>query len=279
MSAQGGDALRVGGLDALRLARSERGDGRHQTVSARLAGREVVIKIYGRKRGRLATGLRSFGHRFLVGKSALDARARRDTEARLLQLWAEHGFAVPRVLPLSLPEPIAEPYLVLERIEGGLVDARLRDPAASGLEPALAAFATAQSRRHDLAEKLREPGLVHAHPSFAHLIDRAGVFTYFDFEYAYTDARRIESLVDVELAGFIGSLQRAAGARAQGLLREWLRGYTNRCRLERAASGGAIGRFRGLAGLSQWLPFLRGRGPRRLRQSVAALGAALERSR
>jgi tRNA A-37 threonylcarbamoyl transferase component Bud32 len=278
MSVGVGGALRVGGLDAVVLARSARGDGRHQTVSARLAGRDVVIKIYGRKRGRLSTGVRSFGHRFLVGKTGLSARARRDTEARLLALWAGHGFAVPAVLALALPEPIAEPVLVLERVDGPLVDARLRDPAARELAPALAAFASAQSRRHALAESLREPGLVHAHPSFAHLIDRAGVFTYFDFEYAYTDARRIEALVDVEIAGFIGSLARAAGPRAPELLRGWLRGYTDRCRLERAAAGGAVGRFRGLAGLSEWAPFLRGQGPRRLRQSIVALRAELERS-
>jgi len=138
MSAAIGSALRVGGLDASLLARSERGDGRHQVVSAQLGGREVVVKLYGRKRAQLPTLLRAFGHRFLVGKTGLSARARCETEARLLRLWRAHGFAAPELLGLSLPEPIAQPYLVLERIDGPTVDARLRDPhaAQAGLEAA-----------------------------------------------------------------------------------------------------------------------------------------------
>src|SRR5262249_34383708 len=102
MSTAAGRPVRVGGLDGVLLARSERGDGRHQVVSARLGGRDVVVKIYGRKRALLPTWLRAFGHRFLVGKTGLSARTRRDTEARLLGLWRDHGFAVPGCLGESL---------------------------------------------------------------------------------------------------------------------------------------------------------------------------------
>jgi hypothetical protein len=248
-------------------------------VSARLRGRDVVVKIYGRKRAPLPTWVRAFGHRFLVGKTGLSARVRRDTEARLLELWRAHGFAVPECLAWPLPEPIPEPYLVLERVEGATVDARMRAADAAELEPALRAFAAEWSRRHALAESLREPGLVHAHPGFAHLIDRAGVFTAFDFEYAYTDANRVEQLVDVEIAGFVTSLRRAAGARAAPWLRALVAGYGDRHRLERAAAHGAVGRFRALESLAGFAPFLRGRGPRKLRESVAALAAELERPR
>ena len=281
MNAAVGSAVRVGGLDGVLLARSERGDGRHRVVSARLGGRDVVVKLYGRKRPRLATAVRAFGHRFLVGKSGLSARTRRDTEARLLGLWRGHGFAVPEVLALELPERVAEPCLVLERIDGATVDVRLRDPSAatSELEAGMARFAAEWSRRHALAERLAEPGLVHAHPGFAHLIDRRGVWHYFDFEYSYTDVRRIEQLVDVEIAGFVASLRRAAAGRAPALLRALVAGYTDRGRLERAAAHGAVGRFRALESLARLAPALRGRGPRKLRESVAALGAELERAR
>ncbi|HTO06607.1 MAG TPA: hypothetical protein VMR86_06075 [Myxococcota bacterium] len=279
MSAATGRAVRVGGLDGVLLARSERGDGRHQVVSARMRGREVVVKVYGRKRAPLPTWLRGFGHRFLVGKTGLSARTRRDTEARLLGLWRAHGFAVPECLAWPLPEPPAEPVLVMERVDGPTVDARLRSAALPELEPALRAFAAEWSRRHALAESLREPALLHAHPSFAHLIDRAGVFTAFDFEYAYTDAGRVEQLVDVEIAGFVASLQRAAGARAAPWLRALVEGYTDRRRLERAVAHGAVGRFRALESVAVLAPFLRGRGPRKLRESVAALAAELERAR
>ncbi len=281
MSAAIGSAVRVGGLDGILLARSERGDGRHQVVLVRLDGREVVVKLYGRKRAHVPTALRAFGHRFLVGKTGLSARARRDTETRLVGLWRAHGFATPALLELSLPEPVVQPYVVLERIDGPTVDALLRDPDAAQekLEPALIRFGADWSRRHGLAERLDEPGLVHAHASFAHILEGGGAWTYFDFEYAYTDVRRVEQLVAVEIAGFVASLRRAAGVRAVPLLRALVEGYTDRGRLRRAAAQGAVGRFRGLEPLARLLPLLRGRGPRKLRESVAALTAELERAR
>lgn len=277
MSGAVGRAVRVGGLDGVLLARSERGDGRHQVVSARLGGRDVVIKVYARKRAYLPTALRGFGHRFLVGKTGLGAQTRRDTEARVLGLWRAHGFAVPRVLELETPEPIAAPHLVLERLAGPTVDLRLREPSAgAGLEAGLRAFAAEWSRRHGLAETLREPGLVHAHPGFAHLIDCGGAWSAFDFEYAYTDAGRVEELVAVEIAGFVASLRRAAAARAPALLRALVAAYPERARLERVVRAGAVGRFRALEPLARLIPALRGRGPRKLRESVAALREALE---
>ncbi|MFI5316339.1 MAG: hypothetical protein ACHQ6T_11610 [Myxococcota bacterium] len=281
MSAAIGGRVRVGGLDAVLLARSARGDGRHRVVSLRLGGRDVVVKIYGRKRPRFATAMREFGHRFLVGKTGLAPSTRRDTEARLLALWRAHGFAVPEAPPLELPEPIAEPYLVLGRVEGPTVDARLRDPAAPAvaLEAGMARFGAEWSRRHALAEQLGEPGLVHAHPGFTHLIDGGGAWTTFDFEYAYTDVRRVEQLVAVEIAGFVASLCRASGARAAPLLRALVEGYTDRRRLECVVAQGAVGRFRALESLAGVAPVLRRRGPRKLRESVAALAAELERGR
>jgi hypothetical protein len=216
-----------------------------------------------------------------VGKTGLSARARRDTEARVVGLWREHGFAAPALLELSLPEPVAQPYLVLERIAGPTVDARLRDAGApqAELEAALRRFAADWSRRHALAERLGEPGLVHAHAGFTHLLEGGGAWTYFDFEYAYTDVRRVEQLVAVEIAGFVASLRRAAGTRAVPLLRALVEGYTDRGRLRRAATQGAVGRFRGLERVARVLPGLRGRGPRKLRESVAALESELQRAR
>jgi tRNA A-37 threonylcarbamoyl transferase component Bud32 len=281
MSGAIGGAVRVGGLDGVLLARSERGDGRHQVVSTRLGGRDVVVKLYGRKRAYLPTLLRAFGHRFLVGKTGLSARARRDTEARLIGLWRAHGFAAPAVLDLALPEPVFGPYLVLERIDGPTVDARLRDPGAAqtDLGAGLARFAAEWSRRHGLAERLAEPGLVHAHASFAHLLEHGGEWSTFDFEYAYTDVRRVEQLVAVEIASLVATLRRAAGARAAPLLRALVAGYTDRGRLERVVADGAVGRFRGLESLARVIPALRARGPRKLRESVAALRAELDRAR
>ena len=277
MSESVGAPIRVAGLDGRVLAISRRGDGRHQVVSALLHGRPVVVKLYGRKRARLPTLARAFGHRFLVAKTGLSARMRRDTEARLLRLWRAQGFAVPEVLDLALPEPDERPYLVLEQIEGATVHARLADPSIplERLEAEISRFGADWCRRHALAERLREPGLVHAHPSFAHLLDREGEWLNFDFEYAYTDPRRVETLIAVEIAGFVASLQRAARARSPVLLRALVAAYPDRDRLARVGRSATVGRFPLLDALTSHVPILRARGPRKLRESVRALGDAL----
>lgn len=278
MSASLGPPVRVAGLDAQLLAISRRGDGRHQVVSARLAGRDVVVKLYGRKRPWLPTLARSFGHRFLVAKTGLGAHTRRDTEARLLRLWREHGFAVPELLGLALPEPDPRPYLVLEQVDGRTVQAELRDPAVplDRLETGIADFARDWCRRHALAERLREPGLVHAHPSFSHLLDRSGEWVTFDLEYAYTDSRRVDTLVAVEIAGFVASLLRAAGPRAGALLRALVASYPDHERLARVGRSAGVGRFPALDRLTSHLPRLRASGPRKNRDSVSALAHELE---
>jgi tRNA A-37 threonylcarbamoyl transferase component Bud32 len=278
MSARVGAPVRVAGLDGRLLAISRRGDGRHQVVSARLDGRAVVVKLYGRKRPWFPTLARSFGHHFLVAKTGLAAHTRRATEARLLRLWREHGFAVPEILELSLPEPDERPYLVLEQIEGPTVQAELRDVSVplERLEAGMARFGADWCRRHTLAEKLREPSLVHAHPGFSHLLDREGEWVCFDLEYAYTDQSRVDTLIAVEIAGFVASLQRAAGARAAPLLRALVAAYPDHDRLERVGRSATVGRFPALDLLSSRIPGLRARGPRKLRDSVSALARELE---
>jgi hypothetical protein len=281
MSAAVGAPVRVAGLDGRLLAQSERGDGGHQVVSARLGGRDVVLKLYGRKRALAPTLARAFGHRFLVAKTGLGAKTRRDTEERVLRLWRAHGFAVPEVLELALPAPDPRPHLVMESVAGRTVSAELRDPAAAlaALEAGLARFAPEWSRRHDLAESLAEPALVHAHPSFNHAIDRAGEWVSFDFEYAYTDRRRVAALVSVEIAGFVASLAHYAGARFETLLAALVEAYPQRERLERAEHDATVGRFPLVERASRVVPALRGGGPRKLRASLAALGRALEAAR
>lgn len=272
-----GMPIRVAGLDGTLLAISRGGDGRHQVVSAQIQGRPVIVKLYGRKRTRFPTLARAFGHRFLVAKTGLAARTRRDTDARILGLWRQHGFAVPEVLDLPLPEPDDRPFLVLERVDGATVRSELRDarfPIAR-LEAGLTRFGAEWCRRHALAEKLREPGLIHSHPGFEHLIDRDGEWVSFDFEYAYTDPRRVETLVAVEIAGFVASLQRAAGKRADALLRVLVAAYPDRDRLARVGHSALVGRFPAVDAFTSLVPALRSRGPRKLRASVGALARAL----
>ena len=196
-----------------------------------------------------------------------------------MRLWRAHGFTVPEILELSLPEPDERPYLVLEQIEGPTVQAELRDVSIplERLEAGMAEFGAAWCRRHALAERLREPGLVHAHPSFAHLLDWRSDWVTFDFEYAYTDPRRVERLVAVEIAGFVSSLHSAAGARAAPLLRSLVAAYPDHDRLARVERFAATGRFPALDRLAARVPALRARGPRRSQDSVRALTRELQR--
>jgi tRNA A-37 threonylcarbamoyl transferase component Bud32 len=249
-------------------------------VSARLAGRDVVVKLYGRKRPWFPTLARSFGHRFLVAKTGLGAQVRRNTEERLLRLWRQHGFAVPELLDVPLPEPDPRPQLVMEHVAGRTVQSELRDRSVplERLEAGIARFGAEWCRRHALAERLREPGLVHAHPSFSHLLDRDGEWVTFDLEYAYVDPSRVDTLVAVEIAGFVASLLRAAGPRADALLRALVASYPDHARLARVGRAASVGRFPALDRLTAHLPRLRASGPRKSRDSVHALEAALERS-
>ena len=280
MSLPVGASIRVAGLEGRLLAESERGDGGHQVVSVRVGGRELVLKLYGRKRGVGATLLRGFGHRFLVGKTGLHPRTRRDTEERVLRTWRNHGFAVPEVLELRLPEPDPRPLLALEHVSGRTVSAELRDPTSSrpSLEAGLARFGEAWSRRHDLAEALGEPALVHAHPSFNHVIDRGGEWVSFDFEYAYTDPRRVPTLIAVEIAGFVGSLAHYAGERFEPLLAALVAGYPRRGRLARAGREAMVGRFPLAEQASRVVPALRAQGRKKLRDGLSALARELERA-
>jgi hypothetical protein len=185
------------------------------------------------------------------------------------------------VLELALPAPDPRPHLVLEHVAGRTVSAELRDPAvpSATLVAGLARFAPEWSRRHDLAESLEEPGLVHAHPSFNHAIDRAGEWVSFDFEYAYTDRRRVPALVAVEIAGFVASLAHYGGARFEPLLAALVAAYPERSRLARAVREAAVARFPLVERASRAFPVLRAGGPRKLRDGLAALGRALAAAR
>ena len=86
----------------------------------------------------------------------------------------------------------------------------------------------------------------------------------------------METLVAVEIAGFVASLVRAAGARAEPLVRALVAAYPDRERLARVGRSAAVGRFPALDRLTSSLPRVRASGARKSRASVRALGLALE---
>ncbi len=229
--------MQLFGLDAEVLAHSERGDGRHWVLKVELDGRPLVVKLYGRKRDWLRDFLRDVGQRFLVGKSGMTPAARMQTERATLELWHRHGFRVPRVLDATLPAEVPKLRLVLESIEGGTVRDLLADPRVPLMEKrrVTAQCVSEWTRRHELALRLREPGLIQVHATFGHVLRSGDALVTFDFEVAWR-RRDVERLVEIELLGFLGSFGPWVAADQLDLLLETVvAGYSPRDRLAAVA--------------------------------------------
>ena len=259
------------GLDAEVLARSARGDGRHQVLRLIQGGRPVVLKLYGRKRDRLRDWLRDLGHRLLAGKSGMSPPARLRTERAALELWRRHGFRVPDVLDVALPSEVPSLRLVLEWIDGCRMKEMLADPAVplDAKRRLLGRCAHEWGRRHELALQLAEPALLHAHASFAHVLVAGEEPVSIDFEVAWR-RRDVERLVSLELAGFFDSLARCAPPpQVDALLDAVVAAYPARERLARVAADARGGPYRAFT----WLA----RAARRLTARGRAIGATLGR--
>jgi len=220
---------------------------RQRVVSLDLEGRRVIVKLFGHRRGPFRTLVRDLSHRLLVSRTSATPAGRQATERRLLNLWREHGFLVAEPLDMRLPQEPAQPYLVLEFIEGPLARTSLHDSKLDAfvIVPKLETFWKECGRRHELAIRLREPGLVHTHPGFRHLIDSDRGFTYIDLEDAFTSPRDVERHVCIELAGFLRALDRTENP---DLIEVVNRSYPHLERLERARQEAQVGR-----GVPVWL--------------------------
>lgn len=230
--ARAGERAVFFGLEAEVLAHSARGDGRHWVLKVERGGRPVVLKLYGRKRDRLRDFLRDLGHRFLVGKTGMTPAARMRTERDALELWRRHGFAVPRVLDVELPREVPPLRLVLEWVDGRTLKRLLADPAVPIEEKRrlVARCARDWSRRHDLAIELREPRLLQAHASFAHVLVADDALVTIDFEVGWLRPD-VERLVSLELASFLSFGPRLPAAQADALLDAVVESYSPRERL------------------------------------------------
>jgi hypothetical protein len=175
----------------------------------------VLQKLYGERGGWLHAWLRELGSALRGAKTGTRAAARRATEARVLALWRSHGCDAPAELSAEHPDLANERTLVLEFVEGPLLDERLRDRALG--EPAraalLAAFGAAWGRRHRLALSLREPALLQEHGTLQHVIvagpPDAPRFVTFDHENAFARASDVEAHVAKEVGSVLPSLYRS----------------------------------------------------------------------
>ncbi len=268
------------GLEVEILSEGRYAHRRQRTLKVDLGGRRLMVKLFGHRRCPMRTAIRNLSHRLLVSRTSATPAGRCATERRLLDLWRQHGFSVAEPLDVRLPQEPSQPYLVLEFVEGPLARTSLHDPEVdvAAMVPKLEAFWEECGRRHELAIRLREPGLIHTHPGFRHLIDRGGGFTYIDLEDAFTSPRDVERHVCIELAGFLRALDRTVDP---DLIEVVSRSYPDVERLERARSEARVGRgvpvrftplARRLVRAARWTK--RGQG-----QSVAATRAFEARTR
>jgi len=217
------------GRGATLLAAGKRGDGRHFVVRAQIGGRDLVVKLYGRKRDAVRDFLRDVGQRLLVGKSGVRAERRAATERRVLALWRREGFDVPELLEeVELPAEIVQPSVVMEYVPGRTLDAVVADPSIAIDEKrrVVTRLARELERRHARARALREPLLIQVHASLGHVLHvRAGEtvgrsaasaapaserLVTFDFEVAWTRRRGLEAMVRHEFTHYRDSLAKGS---------------------------------------------------------------------
>ena len=228
----GADAAASFGRDATLLAEGKRGDGRHFVVRAQIGGRDVVVKLYGRKRDALRDFLRDVGQRFLVGKSGVRAERRAATERRVLATWRREGFDVPALIEdVVLPAEIVQPSVVMEYLPGRTLDRVVADGSVplDDKQRIVTRLARELARRHARARELREPLLIQVHASLGHVLHvRAEPerLATFDFEVAWTRRSGLEAMVQKEVTHYRDSLARGSPpAQRDALLNAFAEGY------------------------------------------------------
>ena len=275
------------------LAESARGDGLHCVLKIELAGRPLVLKVYGRKRDRLRDFLRDVGHRVLIGKTGMTPLARRRTVRETLALWRAHGFDVPATVDAPLPATVPPNHLLCEFVPGRLLHLVIADRSVPLAEKSrlLATLAREWSRRHALALALREPRLIQSHAFLGHVIhvaagtrkdggDSGERLVTFDFEVAWARRAAIPRLISLELAQQFDSLTKwAPREQFESLLASFVRAYPERPRLERMPADVRSGRLPLLAPITRLGLALRERGPGRKRAMLAAFEQALRETR
>lgn len=209
------------------LNTSRRGDGRQQILKVPRCQTFIILKCYGLKRSRLQMVIRQFGSLFLLKKSSITARARRNTELDVLALWKREGFDVPATYPL--PEVPADfpCCLAMEWIPGPTMAEVLHDKNTSLTfkKEVIARYARDWGRRHARALELGEPRLLQENPTLSHVFISGDRLVHFDFEIVFTRKKDLERLVRREIVGVLQSLSKAGGDSFGTLLDTLLAAY------------------------------------------------------
>jgi len=220
------------------LAESEQG-GSGQQVVLRLRNDhgDFVLKRFGPKQGRLRTLVRQFGSLFLVGKSSILPKDRKQVEEETLALWRREGFDVPGP-PLFPVEGFDDELdLVMEFVEGeSLSTAFMRqDWSDAEILAVVEKLADGLALRHGRAMELSEPRLLFERPTLEHFFLSGDRIVNLDLEIVYTDSRLTERLALRELSSLFMSLYKCRPVAYIYFLEVFLRRYRDHDRLRKVA--------------------------------------------
>jgi hypothetical protein len=218
------------------LDASARGSGWNSVWRLTVDGKDIVLKVYGRRRTRLREWMTDFSHR-VSGRTGYTAASRMRTESRCLRLWREAGFDVPALeaAPKGFPR-LPAPFLLMEFIPGQsllhvLTDTKAPQTARDGL---FMRCMEDLSARHDVALEHREAALLQEHPALDHVLVTESRRVTFDLEVAYTTRHGVADCVTGEIAGLIRSLLKTVSpAEARHYVQLMADAYPNRGRLAR----------------------------------------------
>lgn len=212
------------------------------------AGRRV-LKVYRRRRGLARETLSRASHWLFEGKRSPSAWGRWETERRSVELWGRHGFDAPELYDDPAPPELAGlPCTWFELVPGRPLFWHLVDEVVSEAEKRRLVRALAQStrRRHALALELRDPLLLHEHPTTKHVLLSGERLVTIDLEGGYRADFSPEVAAGLEVAGLVRSLwlDPARAPFDEPLPRAFLEGYgdlTLLRELAQAAEGGLRG--------------------------------------
>jgi len=175
----------------------------------RQGGRDLILKVYRRRRSRWSEFWGDFSQRWIEGKRGVLPERRRQTEADSLRCWHEAGFDVPRLEAWERPTWLGElPALAMEPVPGPTLLVTLQSPdlALPVKQALIARLAEEHGRRHSLALVRGEPLLVQEHPTTRHVLVSGDRLVAFDFENAYRPGFPVPVAIAYELASTLRSL-------------------------------------------------------------------------
>lgn len=205
----------------------------------------AVLKVYYGSRGVLETWAKSFGNVVAEGQTSYMPLTRLRIERECLDLWASHGFRtfghyddVKVIAPASQCPPNG--YLLLEYVDAPILEDYMPD-ASVPLEDRLATWRRLMvewCKRHDLAEREREPMLVHENGDPGHVMlmnDGGPEFLWFDFEMVYRSRRRVKEYIWHEIVQYIWMLLRKTPPELhEQLIAETIEHYPDKARMRAA---------------------------------------------